>query len=62
MTCPWGVSNEGGHRQYEGVSGHETCREMGTKGAEALGVTRGSVVWAMKREVPPVRLGRLSEL
>lgn len=25
---------------------------MRTKGAETLGVTRGSLVWAMKREVP----------
>ncbi|MBI2781000.1 MAG: helix-turn-helix domain-containing protein, partial [Chloroflexi bacterium] len=42
------------------VSGHESCRELSTKSAEALGVTRGLLVWTDKREVPPVRLGLLS--
>ena len=32
----------------------ENCREISTKSAEALGVTRGFFVWVEQRDVPPV--------
>jgi hypothetical protein len=44
-------------QRRQSVSEHENCRELSTKSAEALGVTRGSFVWVDNERVPPVRLG-----